>query len=253
MKYEKSEFFAFLVLSFFLAGCNPERPTIEKCWFYIYETEFKTHNKSGLTAASFLCLQKDGSYTRDFGVFDFGSWTYNDNKLNLSSRRNQSISLEMLSLKSDELAAVMDGEKINFDGRPLPSDKSSENPFSLENNLWRIPAAKSENDDAIRQRLRAHCRFWELYFTWGLNMGLPTLDVRSTPTLFKIYGNGVTLKTLDEEPARWKSYFYDDDDSQKAYDILKRIFEKQEIALAHTANKYKMFIGAFQQLELALK
>jgi hypothetical protein len=56
-----------------------------------------------------------------------------------------------------------------------------------------------------------------------------------------------------EQPGRWRSYFFDEDDCQKAYDITKNILSRGDIALAHTDNKYKMFIGAFQQLETALR
>ena len=39
----------------------------------------------------------------------------------------------------------------------------------------------------------------------------------------------------------------------KAFDILKTSFEINEIGWAHTDNKYKMFLGAFQQLEETIK
>jgi hypothetical protein len=61
------------------------------------------------------------------------------------------------------------------------------------------------------------------------------------------------LKPVTDQPGRWRSYFFDDEDSQKAYDIMADIVSKRDIALAHTDNKFKMFIGAFQQLEAALK
>jgi hypothetical protein len=153
----------------------------------------------------------------------------------------------------NEMTAEIDGQKLNFEAQPMPVGDESENPFALENNKWRMPAAKKENEDALRSRLRNHCRFWEVYFTWALNTKRETIDVRSTPSPIKIYGNGFTLKTLEDEPDRWKSYFYDEEDCRKGNEILKSILDRHEIALAHTDNKYKMFIGAFQQLENTLK
>jgi hypothetical protein len=58
-------------------------------------------------------------------------------------------------------------------------------------------------------------------------------------------------ETKDKQllPPRWKNYFFDDDDCRKANDILKDIFEHQTIAWSNSNSKYKMFPGAFQQLE----
>jgi hypothetical protein len=236
-----------------IAGCFPDMATISKCWFYVYQNNHKAGERTGLTAASFLCLQKDGSYTRDFGVFDFGTWTYVDKKLILGSQRNQPATLGIRQLGLREMTVDLDGDEINFEGQSLPPDKAFESPFSLDNNRWRIPAVQKEDEQAIRRRLANHCRFWEVYFTWALNTKQQYLDVRSTPTLIKIYGNGFALKSVEDEPGRWKSYFFDEEDCKKSYDIMKAVFDKHDIAFAHTDNKFKMFIGAFQQLEDALR
>jgi hypothetical protein len=242
-----------LLIFLTFVGCLQQNPTVTQCWFYTYQTDFNTSNENGLTPASFICIRKDGTYTKDFGTFDYGHWTRKDGLINLLSQRNQSESLKIISLSANEMTIDINSEKINLDAQMLPSDKSSEDPFSIENNQWRIPASQKENEQALRKRLSNHCRFWEVYFSWALKTNQETVDVRSTPTLIKIYGNGFTLKPVTDQPGRWRSYFFDDEDCQKAYDIMKNIVFKRDIALAHTDNKYKMFIGAFQQLETALK
>jgi hypothetical protein len=243
----------FLSICLTFAGCIQQRPTVTKCWFYTYQTDFNTKNNNGLTPASFLCIRKDGTYTRDFGTFDYGHWTLENGVISLVSQRNQNENLKVIALSANEMTIDINGEKINLDGQTLPADKLSEDPFSIDNNQWRIPASQKENEQALRKRLSNHCRFWEAYFTWALKTNQETVDVRSTPTLIKIYGNGFGIKPLADQPGRWKSYFFDEEDCQKAYDIMKDIVSKDDIALSHTDNKYKMFIGAFQQLEIALK
>ncbi|HEV2482643.1 MAG TPA: hypothetical protein VGS79_23420 [Puia sp.] len=136
----------------------------------------------------------------------------------------------------------------HFESKPLP-DNPGEDPFSRDNNGWRIPATHKETDAEIKKRLYNHCRFWEFYFKWSQDKKLDIVDVRSTPTPIKMYGNGFGLRPLEDLPPRWKSYFFDDDDCWKANDILKDIFEHQTIAWSNSASKYKMFLGAFQQLE----
>ncbi len=242
-----------LIISLPFIGCVQRKPTVAKCWFYTYQTDFDTKDDKGMNPASFLCINKDGTYSRDFGTFDYGRWDQKEQVINLVSQRNQSETLKIISLSENEMAVDINNEKINLDGQSLSSDNPAENPFSMENNQWRIPAAQKENEQALRRRLSNHCRFWEVYFTWALKTHQETVDVRSTPTFIKIYGNGFTLKPVSDQPGRWKSYFFDEEDCQKAYEIMENIITRRDIALSHTDNKFKMFIGAFQQLERALK
>jgi hypothetical protein len=86
-----------------------------------------------------------------------------------------------------------------------------------------------------------------------LDQEVSAIDVRGTPTNLKIYGNGFTLKPLDELPAAWKAYFFDEQDCARANDIIKEIFRSGNIAWPHTDNRYKQFVGAFQQMETFLK
>jgi len=253
VRYKKINACIFFFICLTFIGCLQQRPTVVKCWFYTYQTDFNSKNDNGLTGASFLSLRKDGSYTRDFGTFDYGHWVLKDSVISLMSQRNQNENLKIISLSADEMAVDINNEKINLDGQTIPPGKPSEDPFSIENNKWRIPASQKENEQAIRKRLSNHCRFWEIYFTWALKTNQETVDVRSTPTLIKIYGNGFTLKPLSDQPGRWKSYFFDEEDCQKANDIIKSLFDKHDIAWAHTENKYKLFISAFQQLQQLLK
>jgi len=87
-----------------------------------------------------------------------------------------------------------------FDSQPLASGKNADDPFSVQNNKWRIPPTHRETDDEIKQRLYNHCQFWESYFEWALANEQATVDVRSTPTAIKIYGNGFGLKPVEELP-----------------------------------------------------
>ncbi len=133
------------------------------------------------------------------------------------------------------------GKTAYFESQPLPAATSGEDPFSGHNNQWRIPAAHKENDEEIKKRLYNHCQFWEAYFTWALKNELATIDVRSTPTAIKIYGNGFGLKPFEELPARWKSCFFDEEDCRKAGEMIQDIFQHKNIAWAHTDNKHKFF------------
>ena len=254
MKIPPSTLLLSAVLLTGLSGCLIPRDPLPSLWFYTFSSGPANQRDSLLTPASFAEMRRDGSYTRDFGRFEYGSWDRKGQKLYFTNQQHitTAFSLNNVSLKEMQLTTGK-GIAVNFESQPLSAVKASDDPFSLDNNRWRVPATHKESEAEIRHRLFNHCQFWETYFTWALKDDISTVDVRSSPTLIKIYGNGFALKPFDELPATWKSYFFDEEDCQKANAIIKDIFDHQTIAWAHTDNKYKIFIGAFQQLEQFLR
>jgi hypothetical protein len=244
-----------LFLLFAIGGCQLLSDPLPHLWFYTYSQGGDTD--SLLTPASFLELRKDGTFTRDFGRFEYGKWTFTDKKLYLTDQTNKSTHIEpfpVASLTAKEMQLDLgQGRTGFFESQALPSTTSVEDPFSGQNNQWRIPATRKENEEEIKKRLYNHCQFWETYFTWALKNEIGTIDVRSTPTAIKIYGNGFGLKPFEELPARWKGCFFDDEDCRKASDMIQDIFQHRNIAWAHADNKYKLFISAFQQLKRYLR
>jgi hypothetical protein len=237
------------------ASCTLLVNPLPKLWFFTDGTGTPpgSGNPPGttpaLTPASFLELRPDGSYTRDFGKFDYGNWLRKDQKLILTSYDHKTFTYPLTMPNLTELQLSMTGSFVaGFESKAIPSEDQKKDPFSLYNNHWRIRAAHKESDDEIRQRLYNHCQFWETYFRWALDKELATVDVRSTPTAIKIYGNGFALKDSADLPAEWTSLFYDTEDRRKASDMIRNIFQHKTIAWAQTDNKYKMFLSAFQQL-----
>lgn len=237
-----------VMFTIFIAGCTLNVNKPDKLWFYTYSSSSKGKTTL-LTPVSFLSLEPNGSYTRDFGTFDYGTWRMKDNAIHLTNYKKEISILPINYFAGNEIKFGTTNASIdNFESRPGSFTNADENPFSKENNLWRIKAERKETEEEIKKRLLNHFRFWETYFTWALNNQIPTIDVRSTPTLIKIYGNGFTLKPYDKLPEQWRSYFFDEEDCRKANDMVQYIFENDNIAWPHTDDKYKMFISAFQQL-----
>ena len=243
--------FVSIIFFYFQVSClSPFKMNIDGLWFFTHSSRTNQNDNGDATPASFLFLQPDNRYTRDFKKFEYGHWNRNDSLLLLTSDQKVITSFPVTQVSRNELRLKSEeGSILNFERQPAKFSSSADNPFSLENNQWRITAAKKESDHELRARLKNHFRFHEVYFKWALDAKLSSVDVRSTPSPIKIYGNGFALKNFEELPAPWRSYFYDEEDCRKANDIIKDIFEKRDIAWAQTDNKYKMFISAFQQLE----
>jgi hypothetical protein len=234
-----------------MTGCLlPAKPG-SHIWFYTFGTG---SGLDSLTPVSFLELRPDGSFTSDLGRFEYGHWGKKDRQLMLTNQEQKTFIYTIGKLTADDMELTVAKDRVgHFESKSLPSDNLAEDPFSLANNRWRISAKHKESDSEIRARLYNHCQFWEFYFKWAQDKKLDIVDVRSTPTPIKIYGNGFGLKPFDNLPQKWKSYFFDDEDCQKANDILKQTFEHQTIAWSNSNSKYKMFLSAFQQLKSFLR
>ena len=217
---------------------------------YSYNAGAGSSAKEAIAATSFINLQTNGTYSRDFGTFDYGHWQLMDSVLILTNvDKRQAKYIIKRSANKELQMRINANTTIVFEKLRGKFEDEATNPFSIKNNRWRIPTAAKENEQQLKARLANHCRFYEMYFKWALDNKVQTLDVRSTPSPIKIYGNGFELKSFDQLPEQWKTYFYNEEDCVAANDILKNVFKENNIVWGNTDNRYKMFLSAFQQLQ----
>jgi len=245
-------YLCYIILLFLttLASCHNNEKFSSPLWFYNYSSITPSKWDSVLNRVSYLDLQPDGSYTQDFGQFDFGSWTLKGQELYLTNQNHKTYIFRLLAIGKKRLDIYLGKDKIAyFEKQPRPSGNPSKNPFSLKNNQWRIPATHKENIDEIRQRLLNHYQFWEAYFEWGSDNNIGAIDVTDIPTPMKVYGNGLGLKRYDDLSVRWRSCFFDEEDCHKADTLLKGLFRRNKIIWPNTDDQAKLFISGVQQAE----
>ena len=252
----KKQFHHWLALAILLNGlfaCTSYQPGAG-IYFYTPVADGVEHSDTTLTYVSFLELCPDGSYTQDFGHFDYGSWTLKDHRLYLSNQRRKTYVYKVLSLKGTELDLRLDsGITGHFRTHLMPSSRAEKDPFSTYNNQWRLPAKHKESDLEIRQRLYNHCQFWEAFFKWVDDKDESVADVAYFPSPLKVYGNGFGLKHYDNLPPAWKAYFFDEEDCHKADTLIKHTFRRNKIIWPKTDNEFRKLISGFQQLQNFLR
>ena len=233
-----------------LLSCNSLAKKQENLWLFTHYSGDKKPGKAVLTPVSFINLQQDGMYTRDFESFDYGKWLKQRDTLLLISAKNDTI-VYPLKFENNEALQVFSEQDViaNFASQPFTPNAPAKDPFSLVNNRWRIPPTHKETELQIKERLQYHCQFWITYFTWANDHQIETVDVRGTPSPITIYNNGFTLKSYNELPKKWHSYFYDSEDCRRANNMIYEVMQFHQITLPQTENKYTMFISAFQQLQ----
>lgn len=220
-------------------------------WIYTHSKEVSPAQK--LTPISFINLQADNTYTSYLENFDYGKWKFDGKKLVLTNNKKLSTALSVDYVDGKNMQLSSDGNPWdNFAAQEGVFKTEDDDPWSLQNNRWRIPAAQKEDYAALQKRLINHCRFWEKYFTWANINHIDYIDVRSTPTPFMIYGNAFTIKDTTDLPAAWKSFFFDNADCVNAEYILAEAVSTNHIALPNAENRYILFISGFQQMQQAL-
>ena len=244
-------------LMFVLAGlsaCHLNERFPSPLWFYRYSSGAPSKWDTVLNRGSFLELKPDGSYTQDFGHFDHGNWALKGSELYLTNQRHTTYIYRLLAIGEKKMEIYLAKGKIAyFEKQPRPPDKSSKDPFSLDNNQWRIPAMHKENIDEIRQRLRNHYQFWETYFQWGSDNSIGAIDVADIPSPMKVYGNGFGLKRYDSLSTQWKSYFFDEEDCRNADTLIKGVFRRNRIKWPDTDDQGRLFVSGVQQVQTFLK
>ena len=249
----KIPFFWTLLLVLSLGACIQHKPGAGM-YFYAPVADGQEHPDTALNLASFLQLRPDGSFSEDFGRYDYGNWNLKDGRLYLTNQHRRTYVYRVLSFTRTELDLRMDsGRTGHFRTHAMPSSQAAKDPFSLVNNQWRIPAIHKESDAEIRQRLRNHCQFWEVYFRWADTENENTSGIGDFPSPMKIYGNGFGLKHFDNLPQTWRSCFFDEEDCHKADTMIKRTFRRNKINWPKTDNDLQKMISGFQQLQEQLR
>jgi hypothetical protein len=257
------KFCCLFIFSVLLFSCKSgEDISFEKVWFYdddlSAEKQKENISKYGggteyfFSAASFLNLQPEGKFTSYFTAFDYGTWKLQeDSTLLLTSHNKGRLVLKVKMLDAKHMICInKSNQKVyRFNGFKNEFTADAENPFAITNNLWRVKAVHKESDAELSSRLKNHFRWWEKYFSWGLNNKLKIIDIRSTPSVLDMYANGFELKYYDYQFPEWKNIFYDTSNSWRAYEMVYYLMYKKDIDWPKTKNRFEGFVSAFKQLQ----
>ncbi|RAJ08705.1 hypothetical protein LX64_01359 [Chitinophaga skermanii] len=214
---------------------------------------YLAENNKNFSPASFLNLEEDGTYTMYSRHFEYGTWQLKGKDITLTSQEKKTTVFSILEMKDKGMKLQMKMEPAleiayEFEGYDNHFKTKFANAFSKENNEWRITPKQKQSPKEIAKKLKNHFQYYVLYFNWAIDNDIQTLDVRSTPSVVKIYGNGFAVEPYEDLKQGWKDTFYDEEDCKHATDTINYVFDHANIAWPNTTNKFKFHAAGFSQL-----
>ena len=250
-----------LVTTGILFSCTPKKDALVNAWIFndapiegnmeslgaapglVIDSRFNTGN--------FIDLQADGTYSSYLAAYETGKWFFKDQMLILVNRKKDMLELQVNKVDDNELICTNKLKRTIYRFKGLPNSyvSKAENPFSIINNLWRIKPVRRETDSELRKRMKNHFTYWKQYFAMGQKNKIEVLDIGSTPSLFKLYGNGIQLEYYENLFPEWKNCFYDSVDCRMAYENVYYKMYQKKIKWPDTEDRFERFVAAFSQLE----
>ncbi|UON83877.1 hypothetical protein MUK70_02565 [Dyadobacter chenwenxiniae] len=171
----------------------------------------------------------DSTFTRihHTGAYDFGRYSYDAEEQSLLLTANR---------KTEELRVVtetspsgkqrlsvefMPGMTLSLAQYGEPMDKFREDPFSVQNNAWRIKPSAQETKQQIFDRLinyighnasilRAAYIREQDFISWEFSKGI-----------IKVYNVGIGIVPKNEVPQAWIDSFYSREDAMECYALFE--------------------------------
>jgi hypothetical protein len=119
-------------------------------------------------------------------------------------------------------------------------------PYVVRYNHWRIKPKHKESDKEIRERVKNHVEFMQLYFENALETGARVVSEPNLSSPFEIFSNGVSMRKF-EEINDWQELFFDSEDAKKGYDIINNEM-KRDFTLLKTKNAFELNADIFRKI-----
>ena len=182
-----------------------------------------------------LCFSTNGTFFKNpRNSFDYGTWQYDDAAkiitINNSIDKGKDV-YKIAKIAYDEMTLVNVGigsaTNLKFIAPGKRYKNANDEPYSLENNRWRIKPKNKESDSAIHQRLKENLYFFILFYKSALAKEDKTVSFWGLPSCFKWYGGAIFIKKKDELKDNWVNCFYNKEQAMQAYALADKLLSQQ--------------------------
>ena len=212
---------------FFLNGYYSEGKVLKE------GKEYKmNHNQDNKLVAAFSIERDNRSEaTISFALFDLDAVQKTRNSDEVAHSVELPVDLMKKSFRLD----------VEKEERGIKAD-----PYVAKYNQWRVKPKHKETAKEIRERVKNHIEFMQLYFENALEIGVRVVSEPNLGSPFEIFSNGVSMRKF-EEIKDWQDLFFDLEDAKKGYDIIDNEMKK-DFALLETKNAFELNADIFRKL-----
>jgi len=124
---------------------------------------------------------------------------------------------------------------------------ASRDPYSKENNWWRIKPSRQEPPDQIHKRALKLVDFHLLMFEDALENDKKVITYNWFSSPLIVANNGLALKNYKKIETDWNEYFYDSTQAREGFRILSAGFDKKMKFPEGEENPFRRSIDMLQQ------
>jgi hypothetical protein len=209
---------------------------------YKMQMDFNVDDSAGYQNMM-LRLYADGKYSHFAANFyNYGTWNWSDTtslltlmpKQGSPSIKPQLFAVEKLPSDQFKVKKIKkEGDIIlrekNFSDFTGVDNVSKADPFSPENNTWRIKPTTSENTEQIKKRTKGYLEFLKLYYQYTIDNKVQQLTYGWYAAPLQMnYGNGVRM-AYSTEVKDWYACFYSEAEGIEAYKMLTLAVRKLDV------------------------
>lgn len=189
----------------------------------------------------------DSTFTRVYhtGEYDFGHYSYDEDEQSLlltANRKTEELRVVTETSPSGKQRLVvefMPGLNLSLAQYGQPLDKFREDPFSVQNNIWRIRPDTAETKDQIFDRLinyighnasilRAAYTREQDFISWEFSKGI-----------VKVYNVGIGIVPKNEVPQVWIDSFHSREDAMECYALFENYLRNAKHTKHNSGNWVK--------------
>jgi hypothetical protein len=180
----------------------------------------------------------DGSFVKNYrGNWAYGKWSIDDATklitLSYEDAENRSSKdlYKVTAMATDELSVI--NKELNtstilkFVATENKLKNIADEPFHINNNLWRVKPTKPESDEEIKQRLKKNLEFFVLFYKWAIVKNDKHISFYGLPSCLQWYGGGIYMQKKESLSEQWKNCFYNKQQAAKAYAIMEKVLGKK--------------------------
>ncbi len=242
-----------------------------------FEYQYGRNGFNQIFAASKFILRPDNTFDLVFFQnYRHGKWEHRDNFLVLWTEPEEdsvvfgidTVGYSSMILRIDSLNykrlgrmvtpydqpglfADLDTDEIRFafklDKERYPDE--GDDPYSKNNNWWRIKPLESEKDEQVKKRVLALLDFHILMFedAWDRKKDVVLYNWFCSPLV--VAGNGMALQRYELIKADWEDCFYNAEQAEQGYKLLQDGFKKKVKANAEIERRFLRNKDLLQQLK----